>query len=62
MPLLLCLNMTGDILLGDLMEVLPFRNEIVGFSLEGRYVLEMLEYSIYNNEEKHGEFLQMSGQ
>ena len=53
----------GVITVEDVLQALPFRNDIMSVELEGRYILEMLEHSVkdYNPGELDGKFLQMSG-
>jgi len=45
------------------MQALPFGNSVFSVDLEGRYITEMLEHSVKddNSRELAGKFLQMSG-
>lgn len=49
------------ILLGDLLEVLPFRNDVSLVSVTGRQVAEMIQHGLDADNKKDGSFLQVSG-
>ncbi|XP_071831452.1 snake venom 5'-nucleotidase-like isoform X2 [Apostichopus japonicus] len=53
----------GSIIVGDVTAVLPFQGTFGLFDLEGRYLLEALENSVYHygDASLSGRFLQMSG-
>lgn len=53
----------GNITFAQLMEVLPFKNDIDIVEVSGSVLLTILEHSVndYNPQKKHGKFLQYSG-
>ncbi|CAN7298586.1 bifunctional metallophosphatase/5'-nucleotidase [Rossellomorea sp. LjRoot5] len=52
---------TGNITLGDVLEVLPFGNTLVTLNLTGEEILLALEHSVANLDGETGQFLQVSG-
>ena len=55
--------LSGDILRGNVVEVLPFGNEVLRVLVPGQTILEALEHSVsgYDPLDPPGAFLQVSG-